>query len=166
MSLCTWFLFIAATYTFALSCPPFTSSSFCPCCARTRALFHRDPVGVFFIAVEHSAGNVERAAERRTLRTNVEQTRSLVKVALLTIASASTFLGLPPLRGCVCVYPWNHRDPFGLFRFDFNFEGAGGGAKWGVSGQRRHPPPGCKRTCTCDNTPLFHRCGLLPWCFA
>ena len=38
----------------------------------------------------------------------------------------------------------------------------GAGARWGVSGQRRHPPPGCKRTCTCDNMPLFHHCGLFP----
>ena len=28
-------LFIAATYTFVVSCPPFLSSSFCPCCAHT-----------------------------------------------------------------------------------------------------------------------------------
>ena len=32
-ALCTWFLFIATTYTFVLSCPLFMSSSFCPCCA-------------------------------------------------------------------------------------------------------------------------------------
>ena len=64
---------------------------------------------------------------------------------------------------CVCT-AWNHRDPFRLFRFGFNVEGAGGRSQVGGLRPTKTPPPGCKCTCTCDNTPLFHRCGLFPWC--
>ena len=47
---------------------------------------------------QHSAGIVERAAERRTSPTNVERARRLLKMALLTIVLASIFLQKPPLE--------------------------------------------------------------------
>ena len=37
-----------------------------------------------------------------------------------------------------------------------SFYTQGGGARWGVSGQRRHPPPGCKRTCDQLLSKLFY----------
>ena len=71
----------------------------------------------------------------------------------------------------LCIYVYIHGCvPLGIigilsdcFALTLILKEQGAGARWGVSGQRRHPPPGCKRTCTCDNTPLFHRCGLFPW---
>ena len=47
---------------------------------------------------------------------------------------------LPSGRRVYVCTPWNHRDPFGLFRFDFNFEGAGGRSQVGGLRPTKTPP--------------------------
>ena len=49
-------------------------------------------------------------------------------------------------RECVCV---SHS-------VSKSFYTQGAGARWGVSGQRRHPPPACKRTCDQLLSKLFY----------